>query len=80
VTEEEIEELSRCIAGLYVKGGAGRQRGLNSPTTNSKQRRLNVSSTTTRGGSAGLFGTLIRRPGRFKVQTVVLGGTSSTAK
>ena len=78
VTEEEIEELSGGITELYVKGGAGRQRGLNSPTTNSKQRRLNVSSTTTRGGSAGLFGSLIRRPGRFKVRTVVLGGTSTT--
>ncbi|KAE8098483.1 hypothetical protein FH972_016541 [Carpinus fangiana] len=78
VTEEEIEELSRGIAGLYVKSGASRQRGLNSPTTNSKQRRLNVSSTTTRGGSAGLFGTLIQRPGRFKVRTVVLGGTSTS--
>jgi hypothetical protein len=73
-----MEELSRGIAGLYVKSGAGKQRGLNSPTTNSKQRRLNVSSTTTRGGSAGLFGGLIRRPGRFKVRTVVLGGNSTT--
>ncbi|KAE8098485.1 hypothetical protein FH972_016543 [Carpinus fangiana] len=74
VTEEEIEELSRSISGLYLEGRVGRQRGLNSPTTNSKQRRFNVSSTTTRGGSAGLFGGLIRRPGRFKVRTVVLGG------
>ena len=80
MTEEEIEELSRSISGLYLKGRVGRQRGLNSPTTNSKQRRFNVSSTTTRGGSAGLFGGLIRRPGRFKVRTVVLGGTTSTTK
>ncbi|KAE8098484.1 hypothetical protein FH972_016542 [Carpinus fangiana] len=80
VTEEEIEELSRSISGFYLKGRVGRQRGLNSPTTNSKQRCFNVSSTTTRGGSAGLFGGLIRRPGRFKVRIVVLGGTTSTTK
>jgi hypothetical protein len=71
VTEEKIEELSRGISGLYVKGRGGRQRGLNSPTTN--QSRLN--STTTRGGS-GLFGSLVRKPGRFKVRTIVLGGTT----
>jgi hypothetical protein len=51
-----------------------KQRGLNSPTK--KQSRLNVSSTTTRGGSAGLFGSLARRPGRFKVRTLILGGTT----
>jgi hypothetical protein len=73
VTEEKIEELSRGISGLYVKGRGGRQRGLNSPTTN--QSRLNVNSTTTRGGS-GLFGSLVRKPGRFKVRTIVLGGTT----
>lgn len=73
VTEEEIEELSRGISGLYVQRCGGRQRGLNSPTTN--QSRLNVNSTTTRGGS-GLFGSLVRKPGRFKVRTIVLGGTT----
>jgi hypothetical protein len=71
---EEIEELSRNISELYVKSRGARQRGLNSPTT--KQSRLNVSSTTTRGGSAGLFGSLARRPGRFKVRTLILGGTT----
>jgi len=63
VTEEKIEELSRGISGLYVKGRGGRQRG------------LNFNSTTTRGGS-GLFGSLVRKPGRFKVRTIVLGGTT----
>jgi hypothetical protein len=94
VTEEEMEELSRNISELYVKGRVTRQRGLNSPTTKqrglnspttkqrglksptTKQSRLNVSSTTTRGGSAGLFGGLARRPGRFKVRTLILGGTT----
>jgi hypothetical protein len=75
VSEEGIEELSRRISGLYenLKGHAARQRGLNSPTT--KQRRMNISSTTTRGGS-GLFGSLARKPGRFKVRTIILGGTT----
>ncbi|KAG6618247.1 hypothetical protein I3843_09G009200 [Carya illinoinensis] len=71
---KEIEELTRGISGLYAEGPDARKRGLNGRTI-TQRRRLNVWSTSTRGGS-GMFGGLFRKPGRFKIRTLILEGTT----
>lgn len=77
IEENQIQELSRGISGLYAEGPDhdARKRGRLNIRTIMQRRRLNVWSTATRGGS-GLLGGLLRKPGRFKIRTVILEGTT----